>query len=74
MRRISERRRSRPGRHGPGGVPPEETPPPEDGLSGTGPRETKHNPTTGWGPLPLVLLTVVVVLFAVFYLVGYLTR
>jgi hypothetical protein len=56
-----------------GGVPPGETPPGEDSLSGAGPRET-YNPVKGWGPGPLIALVVLVLLFAVFFLVGYLTR
>jgi len=62
-----------PGTPEPGGVPPEETPPAEDGLSGAGPRET-YNPAKGWGAGPLIVLMAVVVLFAVFFIVGYLTR
>jgi hypothetical protein len=57
----------------PGGVPPGETPPAEDGLSGSGPQET-YNPTTGWAAGPLIALMIVVLLFSVFFLVGYLTR
>jgi hypothetical protein len=63
-----------PGEPEPGGVPPEETPPGEGGLSGTGPAETYHNPVKGWGAAPLIVLMVVVLLFAVFFIVGYLTR
>jgi hypothetical protein len=63
-----------PERPEPGGVPPSETPPGEDGLSGAGPYDEKYNPPKGWGPWPLIALMVVVALFAVFYLIGYLTR
>ncbi|MGP3999440.1 DUF6480 family protein [Streptomyces sp. 8N706] len=57
----------------PGGVPPGETPPGEGTLSGAGPRET-YNPAKGWGKGPIIILMVVVVLFAVFFIVGYFTR
>ncbi|MER5970557.1 DUF6480 family protein [Streptomyces sp. NPDC002055] len=57
----------------PGGVAPGETPPGEGNLSGTGPRET-YNPTRGWGKGPIIVVMIVVVLFAVFYIVGYFTR
>ncbi|MGP3952456.1 DUF6480 family protein [Streptomyces sp. 7N604] len=62
-----------PGTPEPGGVPPEETPQGEGGLSGAGPRET-YNPAKGWGVWPLIVLMAVVVLFAVFFIVGYATR
>jgi hypothetical protein len=56
-----------------GGVPPGETPPAEGGLSGTGPRET-YNPAKGWTKGPLTILMIVVVLFAVCFIVGWFTR
>ncbi|MEU8571465.1 DUF6480 family protein [Streptomyces pathocidini] len=62
-----------PGTPEPGGVPPEETPPAEGGLSGAGPRET-YNPAKGWGAGPIIAVMAVVVLFAVFFVVGWLTR
>lgn len=52
---------------------PQETPPGEGELSGTGPRET-YNPPKGWGAGPVIAVMFVAVLFAVFFLVGYLTR
>lgn len=52
----------------PGGqVPPGETPPAEGGLSGAGPSET-HNPAKGWSKAPVIILGVVVLCFAVFFL------
>lgn len=52
----------------PGGSPiPGETPPGEGSTSGARPDES-HNPTTGWARGPVVLLTVLVVLFVAFFL------
>ncbi|MEU6083520.1 DUF6480 family protein [Streptomyces sp. NPDC047108] len=72
-KRAETEERTVPGVPEPGGVPPQETPPAEGGLSGAGPRET-YNPPKGWGAVPLILLMIVVVLFAVFYVVGWVTR
>lgn len=52
-----------------GSVPPGETPPAEDSMSGTGPDEA-HNPTKGWAKAPLILIALVVVLFVAGY-IGY---
>ncbi|UNO43198.1 DUF6480 family protein [Streptomyces sp. MST-110588] len=56
-----------PGLEGGGGVPPGETPPAESSMSGAGPRET-YNPGRGWSRGPLLLLALVVVLCAIFFL------
>ncbi|MET8473462.1 DUF6480 family protein [Streptomyces sp. NPDC006422] len=50
-----------------GGVPPGETPPAEGSTPWAGPEET-HNPPRGWAKGPLVVIGVVVVLFAAFFL------
>lgn len=51
----------------PGGeVPPGETPPAEGSTPGAGPRET-HNPTKGWANGPLIIIGVVVLLVAAFF-------
>jgi hypothetical protein len=52
-----------------GGVPPGETPPAEDGLSGTGPDES-HNPHRGWRMGPLLVLAVIVAILVIFF-IGY---
>ncbi|AEW98522.1 hypothetical protein SCATT_p03290 (plasmid) [Streptantibioticus cattleyicolor NRRL 8057 = DSM 46488] len=36
-------------------------------MPGAGPRET-HNPTKGWGKLPMTLILIAVALFAAFFL------
>jgi hypothetical protein len=46
------------------GVPPTETPPAEDGIGGTGPREV-YNPAKGWAAAPLVIIGLVVLLCVV---------
>ncbi|MEE1927026.1 DUF6480 family protein [Streptomyces sp. TRM 70351] len=46
-----------------GGVPPGETPPAEDSMSGALPDEKDHNPTKGWSKGPLVVLALVVLVF-----------
>lgn len=51
-----------------GSVPPGETPPGEDSTSGAGPRDT-HNPPRGWARTPLVVLSLVVAVFVVYFLV-----
>lgn len=52
----------------PGGqVPPGETPPAEGSMSGAGPQET-HNPTTGWGKGPMIVLGVLVAVFVLYFL------
>ncbi|WUT00596.1 DUF6480 family protein [Streptomyces sp. NBC_00708] len=58
-----------PGRARGGGVPPGETPPPESGLSGTGPRDTTYNPPKGWAKAPMALIIGVTLLIAAFFLV-----
>ena len=50
-----------------GGVPRGDTPPVEGSTSGAGPQET-HNPPTGWGKGPLLLILVVAMLVAAFFL------
>ncbi|WP_069812243.1 DUF6480 family protein [Streptomyces sp. TP-A0874] len=52
-----------------GGVPPGDTPPAEGSTSDAGPRET-HNPTRGWSKGPLIAMSLIVLLFAVFILAG----
>lgn len=51
-----------------GGVPPGETPPGEDSTAGAGPRDTQ-NPSRGWAKAPMVILTLVVACFVVYFLV-----
>lgn len=51
-----------------GGVPPGETPPGESSMPEAGPRET-YNPTKGWAKGPLTLISLLVLLFAAFFLV-----
>lgn len=48
-------------------VPPTETPPGEDSMSGAGPRET-YNPVRGWSAVPLALVIVITAMFVVFFL------
>jgi hypothetical protein len=50
-----------------GGVPEGDTPPAEGSTSGAGPRET-YNPVTGWAKGPLVIILIIVVLVAAFFL------
>ncbi|MFD7921351.1 DUF6480 family protein [Streptomyces sp. NPDC059740] len=51
----------------PGGeVPPGTTPPGESSMPGAGPQE-RYNPTKGWGPVPVVLLILVVIVCAGFF-------
>ncbi|MEV5603556.1 DUF6480 family protein [Streptomyces sp. NPDC052299] len=52
-----------------GGVPPEETPPVEGGLSGAGPQDITYNPPKGWAKAPMALIIVVTLLIAAFFLV-----
>ncbi|CAM5287206.1 hypothetical protein Sgou_57340 [Streptomyces gougerotii] len=64
---IHAKSRVTPGMRGGGGPRPQETPPAEDGVGGTGPRET-HNPTKGWAAGPLAAIVIVSVLVALFFL------
>jgi hypothetical protein len=59
--------RTTPGLEPGGQVPPGETPPGEDSTGGAGPEET-HNPAKGWAKGPLIILAVVVLVFAVYFL------
>ncbi|WP_405939936.1 DUF6480 family protein [Streptomyces sp. NBC_00726] len=52
-----------------GGVPPGETPPPESGLSGGGPRDITYNPPKGWAKAPMALIIGITLLIAAFFLV-----
>ncbi|MEU5820143.1 DUF6480 family protein [Streptomyces sp. NPDC047803] len=61
--------RRTPGLEPGGGVPPGETPPPESGLSGTGPQDTVYNPPKGWAKAPMALIIGVTILVAAFFLV-----
>ncbi|MCZ7415757.1 MULTISPECIES: DUF6480 family protein [unclassified Streptomyces] len=56
-----------PGQKGGGGVPPNETPPAEGTLSGAGPEETPHNPTSGWSTGPLIAIGLLVLVFVVYF-------
>ncbi len=64
---ITQKSRVTPGMKGGGGPDPQETPPAEDGVGGTGPRET-WNPTKGWAAGPLTAIIVVSLLVAGFFL------
>ncbi|WP_436735863.1 DUF6480 family protein [Streptomyces sp. BBFR102] len=64
---ITAKSRVTPGMRGGGGPQPQETPPAEDGIGGTGPRET-YNPTKGWAGGPLAAIIAVSLLMAGFFL------
>jgi hypothetical protein len=51
-------------------VPPGETPPAEDGISGTLPRDIRYNRSRGWAKAPLTLIVLLVLLFAAGF-IGY---
>ncbi|SDF18485.1 DUF6480 family protein [Streptomyces griseoaurantiacus] len=51
-------------------VPPGETPPAEDGISGTLPRDIRYNQSRGWAKAPLTLILLLVLLFAAGF-IGY---
>jgi len=51
-------------------VPPGETPPAEDGISGTLPRDIRYNRSRGWAKVPLTLILLLVLLFAAGF-IGY---
>ncbi|SFD27965.1 DUF6480 family protein [Streptomyces aidingensis] len=46
---------------------PGETPPAEGSMSETGPYEA-HNPTRGWGPVPLLLIVLLAASFVAFFI------
>ncbi|MER7572437.1 DUF6480 family protein [Streptomyces sp. NPDC126514] len=50
-----------------GSVPPGETPPAESSMPEAGPRET-HNPPKGWAKGPVLVILVLAVLCAAFFL------
>ncbi|WP_340556514.1 DUF6480 family protein [Streptomyces sp. GSL17-111] len=56
-----------PGERGGSGVPPLETPPVEGSTSGAGPRET-YNPSRGWAVGPLIVVALIVVVFAGYFI------
>ncbi|MYY06889.1 MULTISPECIES: DUF6480 family protein [unclassified Streptomyces] len=51
------------------GVPPGETPPPESGMSETGPQDTVYNPPKGWAKAPMALIIGLTLVIAAFFLV-----
>ncbi|WP_207957808.1 DUF6480 family protein [Streptomyces sp. YIM 98790] len=52
---------------GAGNLRPGETPPAEGSMSETGPYES-HNPTRGWGPVPLLLIVLLAASFVAFFI------
>ncbi|MFP8906119.1 MULTISPECIES: DUF6480 family protein [Streptomyces] len=59
--------RRSPGLEDGGGVPPGETPPGESSTPAGAPDQNANTPS-GWGPVPLVLLLVMAVLVAGFFI------